>query len=65
MDDIEKLKKLLRHWKEHNDEHARTYRDWAEKASALGRQDLSEALERLHVETKKLGPLFENALNRI
>ena len=32
----EKLKKLLRHWIKHNEDHALNYRNWAEKAKANG-----------------------------
>jgi hypothetical protein len=28
MDDLQKLKHLIGHWKEHNDEHAQTYLEW-------------------------------------
>jgi hypothetical protein len=39
MDDLEKLKKLLPHWTEHNDEHAKTYKDWAERMSSSGKEE--------------------------
>lgn len=50
MDEIEKLRKLIPHWMEHNDEHAKNYRIWAEKVSILGRRDLSEILMKLYEE---------------
>ncbi len=62
MDDLEKLKKLLPHWMEHNDEHAKTYRDWSERMSSLGKRELSEALMAIHQESQKLRTLFEEAL---
>jgi hypothetical protein len=62
MDDLEKLKKLLPHWMEHNDEHARTYKDWAERMSSLDKEELSEALKAIHHECHKLRKLFEEAL---
>lgn len=65
MDEFEKLKTLLHHWMEHNDEHAQIYRDWAEKASSLGNQELSEILSRLSDETEKLNRLFEKAIKMI
>ncbi|MGD1075054.1 MAG: hypothetical protein ABR903_03105 [Thermodesulfovibrionales bacterium] len=65
MNDLEKLKQLLHHWSEHNDEHAETYRGWAKKASSLGNVDLSKILETLHHETKKLTALFEEARKKI
>ena len=62
MDDLEKLKKLLPHWMEHNDEHARTYKDWAQRMSSLGKNELSDALKEIHQESEKLQKLFEKAL---
>jgi hypothetical protein len=47
---------------EHNDEHAEIYRSWAEKASSLGKEELSETLKRLYRETKKLNSLFKEAI---
>ena len=64
MDELGKLKILLHHWLEHNNDHAGVYRDWAEKASALGNQELSDILEKLYHETKKLNKLLEEALKK-
>ncbi len=65
MNDLEKLAKLLPHWMEHNDEHAENYRGWARRASALGRNDLSEVLQRLHDGTIRMRSLFEEALEKV
>jgi len=62
MNDLQKLKHLLHHWKEHNDEHAETYRQWAEKASAAGNKSLADALECLSRKTKELELCFDRAL---
>lgn len=62
MDDIEKLKKLIPHWMEHNDEHAESYKIWAERVSSCEMKDLSEILLKLHSESKKLKTLFEEAI---
>ncbi|MFA5353923.1 MAG: ABC transporter ATP-binding protein [Thermodesulfovibrionales bacterium] len=62
MQEMEKLEKLLLHWKEHNDEHAEVYRDWAGKASAQGKAELAAILDNLCKETKKLNSLFDAAL---
>jgi hypothetical protein len=61
----EKLRHLLHHWMEHNQEHAGVYGEWAEKASASGDRELSTILSRLHNETEKLNKLFEEALKRV
>jgi hypothetical protein len=65
MDEVEKLKKLIPHWMEHNDEHAETYKDWAEKMSSLEKKELSEILIRLHQESRKLKALFKEAMRMI
>lgn len=65
MDELKKLKHLLHHWMHHNDEHAETYRQWAEKASSLGNEELSEVLGSLFNETKKLNSLFKKAVKLI
>ena len=62
MDELEKLKILLPHWMEHNDKHAKTYKDWAAKMSSLGKEELSEALEAIYQESRKLRGLFQEAL---
>jgi len=65
MDELEKLKRLLCYWMEHNNEHAQNYGNWAEKASSLGNQELSKILIGLSDETKKLNRLFEEAIKMI
>ncbi|HET6514350.1 MAG TPA: hypothetical protein VFG09_04260 [Thermodesulfovibrionales bacterium] len=65
MKDLEKLGHLLHHWIEHNEEHAETYRAWAEKADSLGKKDLSAVLERLYHETKNLNTFLEEAKRKL
>ncbi len=62
VDDLEKLKMLLHHWLEHNNEHALLYRNWAAKASSSGNRRLADLLEKLCQETEKLNELFEKAI---
>jgi len=65
MNELEKLKVLLPHWMGHNNEHAESYRDWAEKVSSLGNEELSKILFSLSHETRKLNELFEEAMKKI
>ena len=44
MDDMEKLRVLLRHWMEHNDEHAADFVGWAAKATLAGRDDAGQMI---------------------
>ena len=59
--DSEKLKKLLEHWAEHNEEHAKTYLEWAEKAEKSGDKELYNILKEIAEDTKKVNGLLEKA----
>ena len=61
MTDLEKLKKLLAHWAEHNEEHAKTYLEWAEKAGESGDKEIYNILKEIAENTKRLDGLFEKA----
>ncbi|MGQ9571451.1 MAG: hypothetical protein ACUVUQ_11565 [Thermodesulfovibrionales bacterium] len=65
MGEIKKLKILLNHWIEHNDEHANIYRDWAKRAMVLGNEEVSKIFELLHYETEKLNRLIEKAIEKL
>ena len=65
MNDLEKISHLLHHWREHNDEHAESYKGWAEKMKLSGNERLSNILTRLYEETKKLGALFDDAIYEV
>ncbi|MFQ6040878.1 MAG: hypothetical protein ACE5PV_08485 [Candidatus Poribacteria bacterium] len=49
--DMKKLEILLKHWVEHNEEHAKEFEEWAEKAKALGNiavhDDILSAVEKM------------------
>jgi hypothetical protein len=65
MTELEKLKHLLKHWIEHNDAHIKTYSEWASKAEALGEKELSDILNQITADSKKLNELFNRALEII
>lgn len=65
MEEIKKLSHLIHHWKEHNDEHAEGYRQWAERVKTLGNKELFNILIELYEETKKIGTLFEKAREEV
>lgn len=46
MDDMEKLRVLLPHWMEHNEEHAADFLGWADKASLAGHEDAAQMIVR-------------------
>ena len=61
MEEMAKLKHLLEHWIEHNDEHEKTYADWADKALKAGNKELSEALREIAFQTRGMEKLFLKA----
>ena len=61
MTELDKLKHLLKHWMEHNDAHVKTYTEWAEKAEALERKDISDILKHIVQDSNKLNELFKKA----
>ncbi len=56
--EMEKLKILLDHWIEHNKEHGEEFREWAEKARALGeavvQQDMLDAAQHMNKASESL-----------
>ncbi len=64
MDDIEKLKRLLHHWIEHNQEHSRTYREWAERVMELN-PEASLLLEDIVRETGRIDELFKKLMKNL
>jgi len=61
MDELQKLRHSIEHWMEHNEEHARTYRDWAERADRLGKSELADILRQIARESEGLDELFSRA----
>lgn len=68
MKEQDKLRALLPHWIEHNEEHAAEFRRWAERARAAGQEEVAEEIalaaeqlgwvnEALNAALKKLGGL--------
>ena len=45
MSDQEKLRILLAYWIEHNLDHAREFRQWAQRAEAFGSKEAASKLE--------------------
>lgn len=46
MNDMEKLRALLPHWLEHNQEHAGEFATWAGRASAAGQEAAAQEIRR-------------------
>lgn len=65
MEEKEKLKHLVAHWKEHNREHAETYRSWAEKMKVLREANVSKVLDEIADRTNDLDQLFHALLKAL
>lgn len=61
----QKLKTLLEHWGKHNEEHARTYRQWAEKAKEQSLGEVAAGLQEAADRTVALNRLFDSALQQL
>jgi hypothetical protein len=59
MDDREKLPIIIKHWIEHNESHIEEYRQWAEKAGAMGldavKARIAEAMDEIIRSNSRLG----------
>ncbi len=61
----EKMSKLLEHWIKHNDDHADSYRDWAQKASAEDMKTAAHLLVEVAELTGQITGKFQQALATI
>ncbi len=61
----EKMIKLLEHWIKHNEDHADSYRDWAQKAQANGMPDVGALLGEVAEMTADITGKFEETLAAI
>ncbi len=43
-EDLRKLLILLDHWVEHDDSHVESYREWAQKASTAGEEEIAREI---------------------
>lgn len=58
----EKLVKLLEHWMQHNEEHAKSYELWAKRAASDGLNEVAALLERAAGKTRAADEDFQAAL---
>lgn len=57
--------KLLSHWIKHNDDHANTYTEWAEKTKAANMAGIGTLLTEAADITRSLSIKFEAALDHL
>ena len=63
MDTRQKVIKLIEHYKEHNVEHARSYKELVPMVSEFNNRHLTEIVEKIAYQSEKLTPLFQEALS--
>ena len=62
MNDIEKLRVLLPHWLEHNQEHASEFAGWADRASAAGQATVAQEIRRAAEAMQQANEALQTAL---
>lgn len=60
-----KLRALLPHWMEHNDEHAAEFRLWADKARAAGHEKVAEEIDTAAEQLGQVNEALREALNNL
>jgi hypothetical protein len=63
--DQDKLRVLLPHWIEHNDEHAAEFRAWAERARAAGQEEVADEIDTAAKELGWVNEALTAALNKL
>jgi hypothetical protein len=43
-EDLKKLRMMLEHWIEHDESHVESYREWAQKASTAGEEEIAREI---------------------
>ena len=64
-DERVKLRTMLSYWMEHNKEHSQEFREWADKAKALGETEAAEELLQAAHEMDKANEFLSRALTRL
>ena len=64
-DEKERFRILLSHWVEHNDGHAKEFREWAQKAGKLGQTMVCEDIVQAARQMEKANGFLLAALGRL
>ena len=60
-----RLKIILAHWVEHNEDHSREFREWAEKARQMGEEDVADEILQAVGNMDKVTEIFNKTLKRL
>ena len=64
-DERAKLRILLGHWVQHNNEHSQEFKGWADKAKAFGAVEVGENMLQAAQEMDKASEFLSQALRRL
>ena len=64
-DERAKLRTLLNYWVEHNREHSQEFKEWADKAKALGEVEVAGEMLRAAQEMDRASGLLSQSLKRL
>jgi hypothetical protein len=65
LDDLIKLRVLLPHWIEHNEEHADSFRQWVARAREMGQDEAARRIEEAVARMVACNQALEAALNSL
>ena len=65
MEDINKLEHLMKHWAEHNTEHAAEFRQWAMKAAQSGEQAVHDEIMKAASQLQLANEALNTALEKL
>lgn len=63
LSDKEKLVKMIEHWVHHNQDHAKAYREWAQRAKEQGHDEVCQILQSIADGTVQQNDSMEKALS--
>jgi hypothetical protein len=64
-DDKANLKALLKYWIAHNQDHSVEFKEWAEKANAMGECEVADELRKAVEQMDKANALFSKSLKKL
>ena len=64
-DERAKLRTLLNYWVEHNREHSQEFKEWADKAKALGEVEVAGEMLQAAQEMDRASGLLSQSLKRL
>jgi hypothetical protein len=60
-----KLKTLLGYWVEHNEEHSQEFKEWADKADAMGEKQVAGEIRQAVSHMEKVTEILSGTMNKL